>query len=202
MRRLSVPADNNCLFTSVGYLLRGKRRDQAMDLRDLVATFVLTDPVKWNRVVLEKEPEEYAAWVRDPKRWGGGIELTLLASHFQCEFSAVMVNTQRVFTFGTGAGYTRRAYLVWDGIHYDPIVRDPSGRGDEREYVTTVAPDDEEAERSAVAIAREMHRKRQFTSMGEIVLVCLDDNTIHHGQAAAVAHAKRTGFANFAEYKG
>ena len=57
--------------------------------------------------------EEYARWIRDPEHWGGAIELSILARHFQIVLSCVCIQTLRVDHYGQGNGYPNRALLLY-----------------------------------------------------------------------------------------
>ena len=55
LHRRVVPADNSCLFNSVGYVCDGDRRlSSAPRLRKLVADTVLADPVQYSDAILGK----------------------------------------------------------------------------------------------------------------------------------------------------
>jgi ubiquitin thioesterase OTU1 len=54
-------------------------RAKAHALRRLVAQEVLADPLEWNEAVLGKAPPEYCAWIQQPDKWGGAIELSILS---------------------------------------------------------------------------------------------------------------------------
>ena len=195
MERLTVPADNNCLFACVGYQLIDRSRHHGRGLRQLVADEVQRNPETYSAAVLEKPPREYIAWILRDTTWGGGVELSILASHFRCELAAIEVRTQTVYVFGESGGFTRRAYLVWDGIHYDMIVRS-NGDGT---HETVFSPSDSAAKEGALQVVRELHSSRQFTDTSNFTLMCLEDNVPLRGQEEAVRHARLTGHTNFAE---
>lgn len=90
-------------------------RNRASELRGLVADTVLEDPLQWNEAVLGKDPAEYARWIRDPKRWGGAIELSIVSQHFGIEVAAFDIQTKRVDIYGQGRGYRERVLVVYDG---------------------------------------------------------------------------------------
>lgn len=55
LHRRVVPADNSCLFNSVGYVCEGDRQlSSSVRLRKLVADNVLADPVQYSDVILGK----------------------------------------------------------------------------------------------------------------------------------------------------
>lgn len=200
MTRVTVPADNNCLFSVVGYLMyEPHEKRHAGALRRLAAEAVRSDPAEFNEAVLEKPPAEYVAWILDERHWGGAVELTVLARHFECELAAIEVRTQQVYVFGEDRGYARRAYLIWDGIHYDALARDP-GHGDPADFQTVFAKDDADAREGSLQEVRALHDARQFTDTANFTLMCLEDNVPLRGQQEAIEHARRTGHTNFAEY--
>ena len=77
--------------------------------------------------------KEYIAWILKSSSWGGGIELAILAAHFKCELAAIDVKTSKIYVYGEKQSFPNRAYLLYDGIHYDAIVSNVEG-GDESRY--------------------------------------------------------------------
>ncbi|CAK9067933.1 unnamed protein product [Durusdinium trenchii] len=193
--RHEIPADNSCLFNSVAYALNDSGDDKASELRGMVAGLVLSDPETWTEAMLGKPPEEYADWIQDSEHWGGGIELAILATSHEMEIAAVDIQTLRVSVFGEGQGFRRRALLIYDGIHYDVLVRrGPSG--EERLF----GVDDLAAVEEAKAVAKEAQIARNFTDVGRFTLRCVSCQKGLVGQQDAVEHAKATGYINFTEY--
>lgn len=214
LARRVVSANNSCLFASVGLLTRGTR-DVAADLRGVVADAVLADPATYNEAVLEKPPPAYAAWVRLPNSWGGAIELSVLAAWAGVELAAGDIATQRVDVYGTGRGFSKRAWLVYDGLHYDAVcVTAPSasapaagtkwtqGAGEEGdERAVSVGSATAAAAAAAFATLLEgFHAARAFTDTARFTLRCGVCGAGVEGEKEAVVHAKQTGHANFQEY--
>lgn len=184
MERRVVPADNSCLFTAVS-VLTGKS-----NLRQVVAESVLLDHERWNAGVLERSPEAYAEYIMDSKTWGGSVELTILAEHTSVQLVAVDVENC-VPHFHPAEARGRRAFLLWDGIHYDPLVC-----GD----VTTFDVDDVGALQAALDLAATARRQRQFTNVNTFTVQCLVCGAGLRGQQDCVAHAQKTGHTNFGEH--
>ena len=112
----------------------------------------------------------------------GGIELTVFSDHFKVELDVVDIQSQRVDRFGkeytaqlyytecvqqitllpifflySGEGdkFERRALLLYDGIHYDPLVFiDGSGTT----LQTTFPTSNEAVLFEALDIARQAHK--------------------------------------------
>ena len=198
-----MPADNSCLFTSVDFALNGDR-PQAADklaamrsMRRVVAEAVAADPEQYNEAFLDnKSNAEYCRWIRDESNWGGAIELKILSGHFDVEIDVINGQTGRVDRFGEGAGHRRRILLVYDGIHYDPLVLE-SADGVHR--TTTFSTDDDEVLTLAVELGHEAKSSRQFTDVATFRLVCLQCRAVVTGETGARQHTTTTGHVNFGE---
>ena len=128
--RRAIPPDNSCLFNAVAYLCDGKRggaRDPswkenspAHQLRQIVANHVMLRPDIYSAAILEKSPIEYQAWILDLAKWGGGIELSILAQHYECEMIAIDIQQARPYSHGEG--YEKICFLLYNGVHYDAIA--------------------------------------------------------------------------------
>lgn len=196
MSRHSVPADNSCLFTAVAWLLGLACAPGAQ--RRLVADAVLRDRARWDAATLGREPEAYAAHIARDATWGGGVDLAILAEAHGTELAAVEVSSGTLYVFGEGRGLARRAYLVFDGLHYDALALEAAAAAGQPQRV--VAADDAAAQAAAVAFAREARQARRFTDLQSFTLSCVDCAEGLAGEAAARVHAAKTGHTNFAEY--
>lgn len=47
--------------------------------RGIIAEAVAADPEEFSEAVLGKPNQEYCRWIKDPQKWGGAIELSILA---------------------------------------------------------------------------------------------------------------------------
>jgi len=198
MVRRVVPADNSCLFRCVGLVLEGSTFGKPGQLREVVASAVASG--LYDEAMLGKAPDEYARWIRDPSHWGGGIELSILSSHFRTELCAYDVQTCRVDVFGQGSGYTQRAFLIYDGLHYDYMARTLFDGAPTELDVTVFDAADSEAMTGGHALVGEAHRARQFTDTASFTIRCLVCQRGLKGENDALEHAKKTGHTNFAEY--
>ena len=50
---------------------------------------------QWTSSVLGKPAHVYVRWIRDPKKWGGEIEMIILSKHLEVEIAAFSVQTCR-----------------------------------------------------------------------------------------------------------
>ena len=205
VRRI-VADDNSCLFSAVGYVSRGTR-SAASSLRSIVATAVLADPIEWNEAVLGKDPEEYATWIQDPRRWGGAIELSILSKHLRKEVAAFDIQTQRVDVYGHGEGYTERVMVVYDGLHYDALAVAASPGAPESKDVTSLRVCDpgergtvERVMEGARRLVAAAHASRQFTDTANFTLRCSVCRIGLRGEKEAMSHAQSSGHSQFEEY--
>jgi ubiquitin thioesterase OTU1 len=215
MVRHAVPGDGECMFTSIGWLM-DHRMDRGPHYRSLVVDYirrvygapdggasVIDADGVYPAAALLRPAEEYAARLTRRDTWGSAVELVILASQLRVEIVAVEIATARPYTFGEGRGATRRLYLVFDGIHYDPLhwVR-PDGAvvtqlrtGDDAD-VTSAA-----ALASALAAAERLRAARAFTDLARFSLQCGECGEGLTGQAGAIEHAKNTGHRSFHEFR-
>lgn len=193
MARHVVPADNSCLYSCIQWLLCPEQSPQ--QLRALAAAAILSDPDRWGEAVLGQEPAAYAAHMQRSSTWGGAVELAVFAQLLRAELAAVEIRSGKVYIFGEGCGHARRAYLIYDGLHYDALYA-PA-----RATSHVFAPSDAAALAGAEAAAAEMRDRSQFTDAANFTLRCGVCGCGIVGQDGAVKHAKDTGHINFQEYK-
>ncbi|CAG9854079.1 unnamed protein product [Phyllotreta striolata] len=192
-----VPSDNSCLFTSVQFVLNGKI-DSTINsyLRQLVAETISNDRDLYNDAILGKSVESYCSWIQDDKSWGGAIELSILSNHYGVEIAVVDTINAIINKFGEDQHYPHRVYLLFDGIHYDPLFLEPF----DGSKIQTIFPvTDEGLLKQAQQLAQEAKSSRQFTDVDKFTLKCMVCNVYLKGQTAAQQHAKTTGHTNFGE---
>lgn len=185
--RRVVNADNSCLFNSVGYVLEGHSRQKAASLRQLIADTVTQDTKRYNAVFLGKSPNEYKTWILKDESWGGAIELSILARFYQTEIAVVDVQSLRTDVYGQEEGYLQRVYLIYDGIHYDPLALTFDDGLPEDADVTVFNPVDEYVSGKALELARQMNQKNKFTDTSKYSLRCLVCGEGLEGNSGAVA---------------
>ncbi|XP_020620581.1 ubiquitin thioesterase OTU1-like isoform X3 [Orbicella faveolata] len=168
------------------------------ELRKLIARCVSSDPQTYNNVFLGRANSDYCNWILDKENWGGAIELSILSKHYQTEIAVVDIESGRVDRFGEGSGYSSCVYLIYDGIHYDPLAVQSSDNS--ALPLQTVFPvDDDMRLAEALEIAADANQKRHFTNLSQFTIRCLVCGTPLTGQQAAQDHAISTGHTNFGE---
>ncbi|XP_006855843.2 ubiquitin thioesterase OTU1 [Amborella trichopoda] len=201
--RRVIPSDNSCLFNAVGYVMDHDKH-KASELRQVIAATVASDPTRYTGAFLGKPNEEYCAWILDPEKWGGAIELSILADYYGREIAAYDIQTARCDLYGQGKNYMERVMLIYDGLHYDALVMSPSNDApedfDQTIFLTqngTIAA----VESQVLNLVRDAQRKRSYTDTANFTLRCGVCQMGLIGQKEAVEHAKATGHINFQEYR-
>ncbi|XP_065218474.1 ubiquitin thioesterase OTU1 [Planococcus citri] len=192
-----VPSDNSCLFTSLAFVLSGKIDVSTSSfMRQLVADKISSQPDEYSDAILGKPNKEYCTWILNPNSWGGAIELAVLSDHYGFEIAVVNSVTGVISRFGEDKHYDHRVFLLFDGIHYDPLYMDFI----QTENMQTIFPtSDEDALRDAQQLAREAKESRQFTDVNQFMICCTQCNAILVGQLEAQKHAEQTGHTKFDE---
>ncbi|KAJ6894577.1 OTU-like cysteine protease family protein [Populus alba x Populus x berolinensis] len=202
--RRVIPSDNSCLFNAVGYVM-DHDKNKAYGLRQVIAGTVASNPEKYNEAFLGKPNGEYCNWIRDSEKWGGAIELSILADYYGREIAAYDIQTMRCDLYGQDRKYSERAMLIYDGLHYDALAMSPFEGAPEEfdQTIFTVLKDRTigPAEGHALNLVKEQQRKRSYTDTANFTLRCGVCQIGVIGQKEAVEHAQTTGHVNFQEYR-
>ena len=138
--RRYVDADNSCLFSSIGYLLDHKTFSETTKLqyRQLLSNHL--EGITIDEVTLGMPKSEYIEKIQNPSTWGGAIELKLFSDMFQIEIASIDVQSNRIDIFGQDKNYPQRIYVIYNGVHYDPMVM--SYTEDTSDDITSFESDD------------------------------------------------------------
>lgn len=165
-----VPADNSCLFTSVNFVLTGKIDLTAGSfMRQIIASEVNNDKNTYNEGILGRPNDEYCAWIMQDDSWGGAIEVSILSKYYGVEFDVVDITNAMIARFGEDQNYGMRGFLLFDGIHYDPLYLE-SLSGEARK--TIFPTEDNSVYMQAKQLAEEAKSSRQFTDVQKFTLKC------------------------------
>ncbi|CAH1784415.1 unnamed protein product [Owenia fusiformis] len=201
LMRKVVPANNSCLFTSINFCLEQKGGDVdlscAKAMRKLIAAKVASDPVTYNEGFLGRQNSKYCKWILNDDNWGGAIEISILSKQYSVEIDVVDTQSGRIDRFGEDQNYPRRILIVYDGIHYDPLVLD--SMDDITPVETVFSCSNNAILAQATEMAAEAKSSRQFTDVQGFTIRCLICQTQLRGQNEAQAHASKTGHINFGE---
>ncbi|CAH9083565.1 unnamed protein product [Cuscuta europaea] len=202
--RRVIPSDNSCLFNAVGYVM-DRDKNKAPELRQVISAVVASDPAKYSEAFLGKPNKEYCEWILNPDKWGGAIELSILAEYYEREIAAYDIQTTRCDLYGQENNYLERVLLIYDGLHYDALAMSPSEKALEEFDQTiftvqmnrTIGP----VEGLALDLVKDQQRKRSYTDTSNFTLRCGVCQIGVIGQKEATEHAQATGHVNFQEYK-
>ncbi|KAL0832533.1 hypothetical protein ABMA28_000743 [Loxostege sticticalis] len=191
-----VPSDNSCLFTSIGFVLNGNVDTTVHTLmRQIIAMEVASDLETYNEAMLGKPNAEYCAWIQQPSSWGGAIEVAILSRFYGLEMAVVDTLNAIINRFGEDKNYGQRVFLLFDGVHYDPLYLEQSDGG-----IKTVFPaEDMDIYHEAEQLAHEAKSSRQFTDLNKFTLKCMICDKFLTGQVEAQKHAKETMHTSFGE---
>lgn len=105
-----------------GFVLNGKLDTECQTfMREIIANEVMNDKDTYNEAMLGKPNNEYSLWIQQPETWGGAIEVSILSRFFGIEIDVVDIGNAIINRFGEDKDYGMRAFLLFDGIHYDPL---------------------------------------------------------------------------------
>lgn len=90
-------------------------------MRQIIASTVNGDKHEYNEGILGRPNDEYCAWILQPESWGGAIEVSILSAYYGLEFDVVDITNAIINRFGEDKNYGMRGFLLFDGIHYDPL---------------------------------------------------------------------------------
>ncbi|KAH9651714.1 OVARIAN TUMOR DOMAIN-containing deubiquitinating enzyme 2 [Citrus sinensis] len=87
-----------------------------------IAATVASDTVKHSEAFIGKSNQDYCSWIQDPEKWGGAIELSILADYYGSEIAAYDIQTTRCDLYGQEKKYSERVMLIYDELHYDAVA--------------------------------------------------------------------------------
>ncbi len=142
--RREVDADNSCLFSSMAYLLDRENfnEESSLRFRQIIIDYLLDDNFDSN--LLDEPKDKYIEFIQNPKNWGGALEVKMFSDIFQKQIVCIDVKTNRADIYGEDKNYYQRIYLLYNGIHYDPLVMNFDITADPSTDITIFDSDDNE----------------------------------------------------------
>ncbi|CAG5095157.1 Oidioi.mRNA.OKI2018_I69.XSR.g14057.t1.cds [Oikopleura dioica] len=198
MRRFDVPGDNHCLFYSIYFLMNEGvlEKSKARQLRATVGQYVMQPSSSFTELVLGKPQDDYAAWIQSNNSWGGAVEVKIFSNLYRVEIHAVDIMTGRIDKYN-GGKYQQKIFLLYDGIHYDPLYWEFEEQGLPKQ--TAFQSDDMTSELGAVEIARVLQAARQYTDVSKFSIKCEVCAKYLEGDREAALHVQETGHMQFVE---
>eukprot|EP00088_Acartia_fossae_P058048 TRINITY_DN6782_c0_g1_i1.p1 TRINITY_DN6782_c0_g1~~TRINITY_DN6782_c0_g1_i1.p1 ORF type:complete len:344 (+),score=15.67 TRINITY_DN6782_c0_g1_i1:54-1085(+) len=195
LKRVVVPADNSCLFTSINYCMCGEvvPSEHTQFMREIIATTVADDTDKYSEAFLGKSNQKYCSWIKTKDAWGGAIEVQILADYFQVMIVVIDTQSVSMTKFGEFGNYEQMMLLIYDGIHYDPLCQiSPSKK-------TVFPKSDQSVLDAAHDLGQTENKAHNFTDTTGFTLKCLVCGHKMKGQKEAQSHAMTTQHTNFSE---
>tara|TARA_B100002051_G_C16523316_1_gene528878 strand:+ start:114 stop:731 length:618 start_codon:yes stop_codon:yes gene_type:complete len=197
--RRHVDQDNSCLFSSIGYLMSPKEFNELTKYkyRQIIAEAIINNKSKYNAVFLGRSIDDYLSFIQNPDNWGGEIELKIFSDVYKIEIVNIQVETLKMFTYGSGEGYSNRIYVLYTGIHYDPLVMTLNNTSDD---ITIFSSFDLEIQNKFINLVKVFQSAKDFVNLSNVMkLQCTDCNSIFNTQDEATNHASTTNHWNYDE---
>ena len=142
--RREVDADNSCLFSSIAYLVDREHfnSESGLKFRQIIVDFLLSN--KSYDILLDLPKDQYIEYIIDPRNWGGALEVKMFSEIFQKQICCIDVKTNRSDIYGIEHAYKQCIYLLYNGIHYDPLVMNFDSDSDALYDITIFDSDDNE----------------------------------------------------------
>lgn len=204
-----VPDDNSCLFSSVALIFE-QDMSKAPHMRKIIADGIKGDPGKYDEAVLGMPPAKYVDIITKPNSWGGAIELTIFAAHYNTEIASVDVETGRIDYYSPPEPESNipstamRCIVIYSGIHYDAASLAPTVDAPAEWHQTLFEihsnDDSDPIVVAAKKLAGILRSKKAFTNTATFDLKCEQCGKGLKGEKEARAHAEQTGHVRFGEY--
>jgi len=165
-----VNADNSCLFSSISYLMDKQNFNENSSL---IYRLTIVDFIKENKKItddfLGMPRDEYINKMEDTNCWGGAIELKLFSDILEIQIASIDIQSGRVDIFGETKDYSRRIYILYNGIHYDPLVMNFEGNEEKFDSdITIFEPEDYDKLIKFQNLAEELKVKGKFVDLNNI----------------------------------
>ncbi len=142
--RREVDADNSCLFSSIAYLIDRSNfnEESSLKFRQIIIDYLLDD--QFDSTLLDQPKDNYIEFIQNPKNWGGALEVKMFSEIFKKQIVCIDVKTNRADIYGEDKEYPQRIYLLYNGIHYDPLVMNFDTGSDPSSDITIFDSNDSE----------------------------------------------------------
>lgn len=182
MEKEMIKADGNCLFNCGSLAMEGTV-DKPGEMRQLVASIMVSNPDKYSAQELGKDPQQYIEWLTSgPSAWGGIPELKALGDLYSVEFGVVVIQDIEVLLFNHNKGLTERVYVLFDGTHYNLCVHKQANGS----RVHRFSPTDERAYQGVLELAKVCKSRDENIDPAIFSLVCYECSRGLIGQIDAV----------------
>lgn len=115
--------------------------------------------------------------------------------------NVVDIRSCEILQYGDRTVSFKNIFLLYDGIHYDVIIRNITEEMEKNLDIGTFNLTDEFAKNGALVLANELRERNEFTDLNNFSLICGVCKQGLKGEKEAVEHGKKTGHSNFQEVK-
>jgi len=195
--RREVDADNSCLFSSIAYLIdRGEfNEESSLKFRQIIIDYLLDN--KFDSTLLDEPKDKYIEFIQNPKNWGGALEVKMFSEIFQKQIVCIDVKTNRADIYGEDKNYFQTIYLLYNGIHYDPLVMNYDITSDPLTDITIFDSDNMEVFELMKCLLLEYKNQGDFMDFNS--LQCSTCNEKFKNQNDALEHSINFEHWNFAQ---
>jgi len=123
----------------------------------------------------------------DPSKWGGGIEIKIFTEILKLEIAIVDVQTNRIDIFGQDKNYTSRIYLLYNGIHYDPLVLNFDESSEPDTDITIFDSEDDSIANKFKILIKDIQQKGDFVAANNSYREMLNQNPADQVALAGLA---------------
>lgn len=165
-----VNQDNSCLFSTISYLIDKQNFNENSSL---IYRLTIVDYIKENTKItndfLGMDKEEYVSKIENPSCWGGAIELKIFSDILETQIASIDIQSGRVDIFGETKDFTKRIYILYNGIHYDPLVINSIGNEENlNSDITIFEPDDYDKLIKFKDLAEKLKSEGKFVDLNNI----------------------------------
>jgi len=196
--RREVDADNSCLFSSIAYLIDRKNFNDTSPIlyRNMIVEYLINN--EFDESLLDIPKPDYIEEIMKPNKWGGGIEIKIFTEIFKVEIAVVDILTNRIDLFGQDKNYENRIFIIYTGIHYDPLVMNFDESGDPETDLTIFKTSDDQTLLKFKELGKKYTDKGDYFDFSKMMsLECTDCNKQFLNEESATNHAKKTDHWNF-----
>ena len=198
--RRFVDADNSCLFSSISYLFDKSNFNENSKFisRQLLVNYL--EGKKIEDVVLGEPKESYIEKMLNPVTWGGAIELNLFSEMYQTQIVSIDIQHNRLDIFGQDKPYIQRCFVLYNGIHYDPLVM--ATTEDPKDDITLFDESDDNITISFQEYAKSFKDKGDYVDLSNSLnLKCQNCQVVCQSQEDALEHGVNYGHWEFDQVK-
>ena len=198
--RRYVNADNSCLFSSIAYLIN---KNNFNENSGLIYRLMIVDYIKEGNIsqdILGVSKDEYILKMADIKSWGGAIELKLFSDLFEIEIASLDVMSGRLHLFGETKNYNKRIYVMYNGVHYDPLIMNFDESAETETDITIFDSDDDDKLIMFKDYIESIKARGDYVDPSKIQnFQCSDCQDIFTNEHDVMKHAEQNNHWNFAQ---